>query len=236
MLIPESGFPVREYDVAFLITPTSRFGHASDTVLSITEMQVENTTGQEIRFPFHILTTDPGIGAESAPSLDPRVLNGSREVEISDDEIDEERLAALMVERARAGGVTDEADLERVRAWARSVLGRAERTKRGRTRIGPGETRRIVVQQRIRVRPDENGIYVLETIAPIPAATLIARGRVSVTALLPFEDDDTRLEILEGEGQTTREYAYEKGRAKGRLWAAWHWTFDPVFKLVYRYL
>lgn len=64
MLIPESGFPVREYDVAFLVTPTSRFGHASDTVLSITEMQVENTTGEDIRFPFHILTTDPGIGAE----------------------------------------------------------------------------------------------------------------------------------------------------------------------------
>lgn len=155
---------------------------------------------------------------------------------MSDDEIDEEHLAALMVERARAGGVTDEADLERVREWARSALTRAERTKIGRTRIGPGETRRIVVQQRIRVRPDANGIYTLETIAPIPAATLIARGRVSVTALLPFEDDDTRVEILEGEGQTTREYAYEKGRAKGRLWTAWHWTFDPVFKLVYRYL
>jgi hypothetical protein len=236
MLIPEAGFPVREYDVAFIVTPTSRFGHSSDTVLSITEMQIQNESGEEIRFPFHILTTDPGLGAESASSVEPKVFNGSREVDVSDEEIDEVRLAELMVERARAGGVSDEADIERVRAWAQTALARAERTKIGRTRIGPNETRRIVLQQRIRVQPDPSGIYTLETIAPIPAATLIPRGRVSVTALLPFEDDDTRLEILEGEGQTTRDYAYERGRAKGRLWAAWHWTYDPVFRLVYRYL
>ncbi len=230
MLIPQSLLTVQEYDATYVVSPTSKFGHASDSVFATVEMLVHNDQPQAIEFPFLVLNTDPGTGAESRRSVEPQVLNGSREVTLQDDEIDEAQLAETMVQRAQAVGVADAAQLERVRAWGRAVLARAERTKRGRTRIGPGERRRIVLQQRIRVLP-ENGRYVFETIAPLPIATLAPRGRVSLTMLLPWEDEDIRVQVLE----RTEGFEVEQGQVKARKWLAWHWRYDPVFRLVYCY-
>ncbi len=162
------------------------------------------------------------------------MLNGSEPVELRDaakDEVDENQLAEVAVQRAQAGGVSNPAQLEEVRTWARKVLARAERTKVGRTKIGPGQQRRILLEQRIRVQPDASGRYTLEILAPSPIAALAGGGRVSVTVLLPFEDEDVRPQIED----YSREFEAEQGRIKGRQYLAWFWRYDPVFRLIYRY-
>lgn len=230
MLIPEGLFNVREYDAVFIVSPTSKFGHESDSVFATVEMLVENNQQEAIQFPFVVLNTDPGIGAENRQSVEPQVLNGSRDVTLNDTEIDEVQFAETMVQRAQAAGVTDATELERVRHWGRTVLARAERTKRGRTRIGPGERRRIVLQQRIRILP-QDGRYTFETIAPSPIATLAPGGRVSLAVILPWEDDDIRVQVLE----RTEGFEVEQGQIKARKWLGWHWRYDPIFRLVYQY-
>jgi hypothetical protein len=238
MLIPIGGFHVDEYDETLLVTPTSRFGHSSDTVLATVEMQVTNDQAEEINFPFAVLNTDPGTGAESADSVAPKVTNGSREVELVAEELDEqqkEQLIEGMVQRAQAAGVSEPGELEKVRGWARTVLEKAQRLKVGRTKIRPSERRRIILEQRIRVLPDDQGRFILDTIAPSPAATLVTRGRVSIAALLPWEDEDTKPQLLTGEGETTPGFEFESGRIKQRTWTAWHWQNDPVFRLAWRY-
>jgi hypothetical protein len=231
MLIPQNLFTVREHDATFVVTPSSRFGHESDTVLAAVEMLIENDQAEEIEFPFVVLTTDSGAGAANRESVEPRVLNGSRPVEIGEDEVDEKALAELMVQRAQAAGVSDPAELEEVRKWGTTVLARAERTRVGRTRIKPGERRRLILQQRLRILPDEQGRFVFETIAPSPIATLATGGRVSIVVLLPWEDEDVRVAILE----RTDGFEVEQGQVKARKWIAWHWKNDPVFRLVYQY-
>lgn len=232
MLIPSNLLKVVEYDAVFTVTPTSRFSHDSDSVFAVVEMLVENDQQEEIEFPFFVLNTDPGTGAESRASVEPVVLNGSRPVEVTKDEIDENAFAELMVQRAQSAGVSDPAQLEEIRKWARAVLSRAERTRVGRTKIQPGERRRIVLQQRIRILPEADGRYVFETIAPSPIATLATGGRVSLVMLLPWQDDDIRPQILE----RTEGFEVEQGQIKARPWVAWHWRNDPIFRLVYRYL
>jgi hypothetical protein len=238
MLIPLGGFNVNEYDVVLHVTPTSRFGHNSDTVLATVEMQVNNDGGEEISFPFAALSTDPGEGAESESSLEPKLTNGSREVEIIGDELDEaaeEQVTTGMVERARAAGISDETELEKVRDWARTVLKKAERIKVGRTKIRAGESRRIILQQRLRVRGDDAQRFVLDTIAPTPAAVLSTGGRVSIVGVLPWADEDVKPELLTGKGETTPGFEFESGQIKQRTWVAWHWRNDPVFRLAWRY-
>ena len=233
MLIPQNLFSVREYDATFTVVPTSRFGHSSDTVLATVEMLVINDQTEDITFPFVVLNTDSGNGAESRRSVAPTVLNGSRSVELAPEEIDETALAEVIVQRAQAAGVTDAAQLDTLRMWGRTALARAERTHVGRTRIKAGETRRLVLQQRIRVQPDAQGRFVFETIAPSPIATLVTGGRVSIVVLMPWEDDDVRVTV--DAAASTAAYEFEQGQIKQRKWAAWHWRNDPVFRLVYQY-
>lgn len=234
MLIPQGLFTIREYDAVFTVAPTSRFDHNSDSVIGTVEMLVVNDQQEPIEFPFLVLNTDSGAGAKSGPSVEPRVLNGSEPVELRDaakDEVDEHQLAELAVQRAQAGGISDPAQLDEVRKWTRRVLARAERTKIGRTKIGPSQQRRIVLEQRIRVRPNADGQYTLEILAPSPIAALAPGGRISVTVLLPFEDEDVKPQIED----FTREFEPEQGRIKGRQYLAWFWRYDPVFRLIYRY-
>ena len=75
MLIPQSLLAVREYDATFTVVPTSRFGHSSDTVLATVEMLLLNDQGEDITFPFVVLNTDSGAGAESKRSVAPSVTN-----------------------------------------------------------------------------------------------------------------------------------------------------------------
>ena len=232
MLIPMSGLPIREYDATFVITPTSKFDHDSDTVLATVEMLVENNQPEDIDFPFAVLVTDSGDGAENSASVEPHVTNGSRGVAVQPEEIDEEQFAQTVVANVRAAGETDETKIESYRQWAVSAIRRAERTRVGRTKIRPGERRRIILQQRLRVLPGPDGLYRFETIAPSPVGVLQTGGRVSVVVILPFEDDDIRVEITEATG----DYEHERGSIKTREWAAWHWKNDPIFRLVYRYV
>lgn len=238
MLIPIGGFRIEEYDESLLVVPTSKFGHSSDTVLVTVEMQLTNDQAEEIEFPFAALSTDPGDGAESSDSIEPKVTNGSRPVELDADGLDDGTRTQViegMVQRAQAAGVTDAAALEQVRSWAGTVLDKAKRIKVGRTKIGPNERRRIVLQQRLRVLADEQGRFILDTIAPTPVGTLATGGRVSVVALLPWEDDDVKPQVLVGEGETTQAFEFEQGRIKQRPWVAWHWPNDPVFRLAWKY-
>jgi hypothetical protein len=153
MLIPNTLLRVLEYDAVYVITPTSRHGHFSDTVLATVEMLVENDQTETIEFPFTVLSSDAGSGADPE-SIRPRVTNGSRAVALAPvDDVDEDALARLSAERARAAGHTD-ADVRAVEAWTRTALQKAERVHRGRTKLRAGERRRIVLQQRLRVRPD----------------------------------------------------------------------------------
>lgn len=232
MLIPLNLFNVLEYDATFVVTPTSRFDHSSDTVLATVELLVHNDQQEDIEFPFVTLTTDPGTGATDPSSVQPHILNGSRPVDvIEDDDVDEASIAERVVAQARAAGVTDEAELQSYRRWALAVVRRAERTTVGRTRIEPGERRRVILQQRLRVQPDKDGRFIFETIAPSPIARLATGGRVSVVVLMPWEDEDVKPEILE----RTEGFEMEQGRIKMRAWTAWFWRNDPVFRLVYRY-
>lgn len=233
MLIPQNLLAVREYDATFTVVPTSRFGHSSDTVLATVEMLVLNDQSEDITFPFVVLNTDSGAGAESGRSVAPNVINGSRDVDVSESEVDEVALAEIIVQRAQAAGVTDPAELDELRGWGRAVLARAERTHVGRTRIKAGESRRLVLQQRIRVRPDAQGRFTFETIAPSPIATLVTGGRVSVVVVMPWEDDDVRVTI--DASASTTGFEFEQGQVKLRKWAAWHWRNDPILQLVYAY-
>lgn len=219
MLIPQAGFTALEYDAVFTITPTSRFDHDSDTVLGAIEMLVLNDQAVEVEFPFYILTTDSGEGAGAPASVEPHVLNGSRPVDVTQEDVDEDALAEAMVQRAQAAGVTDATELENVRAWGREAIQRAERTFVGRTRIGPNERRRIVLQQRLRVQPDPNGVFLFRTLAPSPLATTPVGGRISVVALLPWEDDDVRPRIVPE--QTEQGFEHQEGTVKQRQWVAW---------------
>ena len=230
MLFPLAGIPVLEYDVTFTVTPTSRQGHSSDSVLVNTEALVRNDSGEDLTFPFLVLNTDPGVGAESREAVEPKVLNGSRPVDL--DEVDQAQAAELARQRVAAIGADAELQ-EEVRRWAEVALSRAERTKRGRTRIRHGESRRIVLQQRLRVLPEDGGTYCCEMIAPSPLLTIPVRGRVSVVGLLPFEDDDIRVTVVPE--LTEQGYSYELGRVKQRQIVSWFWTNDPIFRLGYRY-
>jgi hypothetical protein len=231
MLIPQAMLRILEYDAMFIVTPTSRANHSSDTVLAVVEMLVENDQQEEIQFPFYIMNVDSGAGALSADSVQPHVLNGSQPVEVEDGEVDEDALATQMVERTQAQGVSDPRVLEWVRGWVRETLARAERVKVGRTRIAPATRRRIILQQRIRVQEQE-GRYTLEVMAPPPIGAIAIGGRVSLFVVLPWEDEDVRIEILE----KTEGFEVEAGRLKVRQWVGWHWRNDPVLKVVYRYV
>lgn len=232
MLIPLGGFAIREYDATFVVTPTSKFDHSSDTVLATVEMLVENNQAEDIDFPFAVLTTDSGEGAADSNSVEPHITNGSRSVDVSEDEIDEASFAEQVVSNVRTAGETDESKIEAHRQWAITAIRRAERTRVGRTKIRPGEKRRVILQQRLRVLPDADGNYRFETIAPSPVGVLQAGGRVSVVVIMPFEDEDIRVEITEA----TTDFEHERGMIKTREWAAWHWKFDPIFRLTYRYV
>lgn len=233
MLFPLAGIPVMEYDATFVVTPTSRQGHDSDTVLATVEMLVRNDGAEKLKFPFYVLSTDPGTGAQRPDSLEPRVLNGSSKVEVERvEELDEKEAARLAAERAAAGGADAQVQAQ-VRAYAEQVLAAAERTRVGRTEIAPGVSRRIVVQQRLRVRPDAQGAYQLVTVAPSPLLTLGARGRVSVYVLLPHEDEDVRPVV--DPGRTEQGYGYQLGRIRDRQVASWMWQNDPVLKLGWSY-
>jgi hypothetical protein len=230
MLIPNSLLCVLEYDAVYVITPTSRQGHSSDTVLATVEMLVENDQTESLEFPFTVLSTDAGAGADPK-SVRPRVLNGSRMVALSaTDEIDEVAMARVAAERARAAGHTD-ADVRSVELWMHRVLQAAERVHRGRTRLDAGERRRVILQQRLRIQPGRNGSYVFRTIAPSPIASLAIGGRVSLTVLLPFEDEDIRV-VIE---RRTEGYGLEQGWLKRRQWIAWSWQNDPLLEVEYRY-
>lgn len=230
MLIPSSMLQIREHDATFVITPTSRQGHSSDTVLATVEMLVLNDQGENIDFPFMVLSTDPGIDADPA-SVEPRMLNGSRPVELTAaDEVDEDALAQLAGDRARAAGHS-EADVRGVVEWTRSVLRSAERVHVGRTRVKPGEQRRIVLQQRLRLLPASDGSLLLRTIAPSPLASLVVGGRVSVLVFMPFEDDDVRVSVE----RRTEGFGVEHGWVKQRQWIGWQWQNDPLLELQYRY-
>ena len=91
--------------------------------------------------------------------MEPKVLNGSQPVTL--DEINEQQAAE-------------------------QALAKAERIRIGRPKISAGASRRIVVQQRIRVQPESSGFYRSVTIAPSPLLTVNTRGRISVYVLLPF--------------------------------------------------
>jgi len=233
MLLPQAGFTAQEYDAVFTITPTSRFDHESDTVFASVEMLVINDQASEIEFPFYVLSTDSGAGASASASVAPHVLNGSREVNVGPDDVDENAMAEAMAQRAQAAGVTDAAELEEVRSWGRSAVQRAERTFVGRTKLSPGERRRIVLQQRLRVLPGDDGVYVFETLAPSPIATIPTGGRISVAVLLPWEDDDIHPRIVPD--RTTQDFEKEEGRVKLRPWIAWHWRNDPLLRVAYTY-
>lgn len=76
----------------------------------------------------------------------------------------------------------------------------------------------------MRLGHPQNGRYVFETIAPSPIATLATWGQVSLMVLLPWEDEDIRVQVLEcSEG-----VAVEQGQVKECKWVAWHWQNDPV--------
>jgi hypothetical protein len=230
MLIPDTLLRVLEYDAVYVVTPTSRQGHSSDTVLATVEMLIENDQADTLEFPFTVLSTDAGSGADPE-SVRPRVLNGSRAVEVLPvDEVDEDALARVSADRARAAGHT-EADVRAVEAWVKTALQKAERVHRGRTRLKAGERRRIVLQQRLRVRPGEDGSYLFRTIAPSPIGSLATGGRVSLTVLLPFEDDDVRLHVE----RRTEGFGVEQGWLKKRQWIAWFWQNDPLLEVQYRY-
>jgi hypothetical protein len=232
-LFPLGGIPVQEYDATYVVTPTSRQGHSSDTVLASVEMLVQNVTGDTIDFPFLVLSTDPGTGARAAHSVEPNVINGSEPTHI--EEVDEEQAAELARQRAAQAGA-DPMLQEQVRAWAKTALASAERIRRGRTRIKAGATRRIVVQQRLRVQQGEDGFYRFVTIAPSPLLTVNTRGRVSVYALMPFEDEDVHVEVSTDSANTETGYSFELGRIKQRQIVSWFWQNDPVLRLGYRYI
>jgi hypothetical protein len=230
VLYPLGGIPVTEYDVTCTISPTSRLAHHSDTALVSTELVVRNDTGDTIRFPFLVLTTDSGQGAGDPASVAPKVINGSRAVEL--DEVNEQEAARLAGERVAALG-GDPAIQAKATRWVQEALARAERTRIGRTTIKPGESRRIVVQQRLRIQPDANGNFQFVTIAPTPLFTVTVRGRVSVYVLLPFEDDDVRIAPVPE--LTEQSYGYELTTIKQRKVVSWYWQNDPILKLGYRY-
>lgn len=233
MLIPRSLFKVLEYDAIFVVTPTSRFDHASDTLLAIVEMLIENDQAEEVEFPFYVLTVDSGMNAESPESVAPHVLNGSSPVEIADEgEVNEAEFADLVVQQARSQGITDEGVLQSVRAWGEASLAKAERVKVGRTRIAAGARRRIILQQRIRLLPDGDGRFTLEVIAPPPLGVIPIGGRISLFVILPWEDQDIKVQIDE----RTEGFELEHSRLKMRQWVGWHWQNDPLLRVVYRYL
>lgn len=232
MLYPLGGIPVSEYDATYVMVPTSRQSHHSDTILASVEMLVRNDASEAISFPFMVLSTDPGTGASNPSSVEPRLLNGSFLVEV--DEVDEVQAAELARQRAAAVGA-DAALQGAIRRWAEEALAKAERIRIGRTHIRPGESRRIVAQQRLRVQPDDEGRFQFVTIAPSPLLTVATRGRVSVYALLPFEDEDVRVEVLPAP-YTEMGFGYEITKIKNRQIASWFWQNDPIFKLGYRYV
>lgn len=238
MLFPLGGIPAIEYDATFTIAPTSRFGHSSDTVLASVEMQIHNTGSERIQFPFMVLSTDSGVGADAAPeSVEPRVINGSQPVTLTTDEVDEAAAAEAAAQRVAAGG-GDAAKQEEARQFVLAALRSAERRKVGRTYIEAGAQRRIVVQQRLRVQPDPaDGAFVFETIAPSPLLTTTLGGRVSVYVLMPVKDSDVRPTVLATDPRTVRDYGFTVTTTPDlqRDVAWWYWQNDPVLKLAYRY-
>jgi hypothetical protein len=230
MLYPLGGLPVQEYDLTCTISPTSRTSHNSDTALVSTEMLVQNNTGEKITFPFMVLLTDSGKGAANHASVEPRILNGSQPVEV--DEVDEKEAARLAEERVATIGA-DPALRAQVNRWVEHALAAAERTRIGRTTIKPGESRRIMTQQRLRIQPDGQGNFQFQTIAPSPLFTVLTRGRVSAYVLLPFEDEDVRISVVPE--LTEQGFGYELTRVKQRQIASWFWQNDPILRLGYRY-
>ena len=230
MLYPLGGIPVQEFDLTCVVSPTSRLDHHSDTALLSTEMLVVNNTGEAIKFPFLVLNTDSGSGAGDAASVEPKLVNGSRPVTV--EEVDQKEAARLAEERVAAVGA--DADLRaKTRQWVEQALAKAERIRIGRTTIEPGESRRIVSQQRLRILPDAQGNLQFLTIAPSPLFTVLTRGRVSAYVLLPFEDEDVRITVVPE--LTEQGFGYELSRVKQRQVASWFWQNDPILKVGYRY-
>lgn len=237
MLFPRGGIPTIEFDAVFTITPTHKWDHHSDTVFGSVEMLVHNTGSDKLTFPFMVLSTDPGTGAAAAESVKPKVYNGSTDAEVTDeaDDIDIEVEAAEAAQRVlNAGGTQD--DAEGAREYVRKALESAKRRFVGRTHIEPGAQRRIVAQQRLRVEPGDDGVFQFETIAPSPLLVTTTGGRVSVVVLMPFEDEDTRVEIVK-DGRTELGFDYKDDVViRTRKVASWFWRNDPVLRLAYRYV
>ena len=84
------------------------------------------------------------------------------------------------------------------------------------------------------MRQDEDGLYRFVTITPSPLLTVNTRGRVSVYALPPFEDEDLRVQVRTY--LTEAGYGFELSRVKQRQTASWFWQNDPVLRLAYQYV
>ncbi len=235
MLFPLSGIPVVEYDATFTVSPTSRGDHHSDTVLASVEMLVRNDAGERLEFPFMVLSMDSGEGAAAAESVTPKVYNGSTEVTTAGrGEVDEQAAAEAAAQRVAAGGGTAQ-DQQAAREFVRSALASAERRHVGRTHIEPGQTRRILAQQRLRVLPEPDDAFVFKTVAPSPLLTTTVGGRVSAFVWLPFEDEDVRIEVLK-DGRTQTGFDFQENSVRQRKVVSWYWRNDPVLTVAYRYL
>lgn len=230
MLFPLGGIPVQEYDLTCTISPTSRLAHHSDTALVTTEMLVQNNTGEPIKFPFLVLSTDSGKNVTDSASVEPKIVNGSQPVTV--DEVDEVEAARLAQERVAAVG-GDPGLQQEVGRWVQQALAKAERIRIGRTTIKPGDSRRILAQQRLRIQPTADGAFQFLTIAPSPLFTVVTRGRVSAYVLLPHEDEDVRVTVVPE--LTEQGFGYELSRIRQRQVVSWFWQNDPILRLGYRY-
>jgi hypothetical protein len=75
-------------------------------------------------FPFVVLNVGPGIGAADPSSVDPRVLNGRRDVVMSSEEVDEDAFAETAVNgrRRKASRIQRSwkgSESGGIRSWAR---------------------------------------------------------------------------------------------------------------------
>lgn len=232
MLFPLGGIPVSEYDVSITIAPTSRVDHTTDTALLNIEAQVRNDTAEDVTFPFAVLLTDSGAGATDPASVEPTVINGSEPVAL--DELDDAAALAQARQRVQAGG-SDPESTERLTAWAAVALDKAQRIRVGRTRIKAGQSRRIVLHQRLRLLPDDDSIFHLVTVAPPPLLTVTTGGRISVYVLLPFQDADATVTVLEDAAHTELGFTYKRTQVEQRQIVSWYWQNDPILRLGYRY-
>lgn len=221
-----TGQPIISQNTVVDIEPTIKFGQKSDTASINSYIILKNDGQEQLEIPITIFTVDPN---ENQP---PDPVARLRKDPVRLDQVEVTTLD--FVTMAQVAG-PDQA--QNLKSYLEKAADKATRAYKGVVPIAPQSYACLRYYVRERIRPDETGLFVFETIAPLPQFALVTHGSVSVVMAAPRSLPDfpeLKLIVTELRPEPTENLTPVTPIADRQIFG-WHWRQDPILRVSYRY-